>query len=105
VVAQVIQVTVSMRSGATVTLLAAALIQRYATRTGDGCVPLSVHASFAGGPELCVISGDDRIAAAGDESRHVERSANGRVAVRRPRSVPLSRLIGPTRPGRRSCGG
>jgi len=46
-VAQVIQVTVSMRSGATVTLLAAALIQCYATRTGDGCVPLSVHPTMS----------------------------------------------------------
>src|SRR6516164_4223103 len=62
-------------------------------------------AGFAGGPELGVVSGDDRIGAAGDQSRHVERSAHGGVAVRRPRSVPLSRLIGPTRPGRRSCGG
>ena len=44
---KVIQVTVSMRSGATVTLLAAALIQCYATRTGDGCMPLSVHATMA----------------------------------------------------------
>jgi len=46
-VAQVIQVTGAMRSGASVTLLAFALIQCYATRTGDGCVPLSVHATMA----------------------------------------------------------
>ena len=45
--AQVIQVTGAMRSGASVTLLAFALIQCYATRTGDGCVPLSVHATMA----------------------------------------------------------
>ena len=38
-----------MRSGASVTLLAlgAALIQCYATRARDGCVPLSVHATMA----------------------------------------------------------
>ena len=40
-------------------------------------------AGFDGGPELCVISGDDRIGAAGDQGRHVERSAHGGVAVRR----------------------
>ena len=38
-----------MRSGAGVTLLAlaATLIQCYATRTRDGCAPLSVHATMA----------------------------------------------------------
>ena len=37
-----------MRSGTNVTLLAGvALIQCYATRTGDGCVPLSEHATMA----------------------------------------------------------
>jgi hypothetical protein len=41
-----------MRSGASVTLLAATLIQCYATRTGDGCVPLSVHAMMAECREL-----------------------------------------------------
>ena len=45
--AQVIQVIGAMRSGASVTLFAFALIQCYATRTGDGCVPLSVHATMA----------------------------------------------------------
>ena len=40
-------IQVSMRRGATVTLLAAALIQCYATRTGDGCVPLSVYTKMA----------------------------------------------------------
>ena len=44
---QAIWVAVSIRSRATVTLLAAALIQCYATRTGDGCVPLSKHATMA----------------------------------------------------------
>ena len=37
----------AMRSGASVTLLAATLIQCYATRTGNGCAPLSVHATLA----------------------------------------------------------
>ena len=48
-VAKVVPVTVAMRSGASVTLLAfaATLIQCYATRTGDGCAPLSVHATMA----------------------------------------------------------
>ena len=38
-----------MRSGASITLLVgvAALIQCYATRTRDGCVPLSVHTTMA----------------------------------------------------------
>jgi hypothetical protein len=38
------------RSRASVTILAltATLIQCYATRTGDGCAPLSVHATIAG---------------------------------------------------------
>jgi hypothetical protein len=36
-----------MRSGAILTLLAATLIQCYATRTRDGCAPLSVHATMA----------------------------------------------------------
>ena len=40
--------TVAMRSGASVTLLAfATLIQCYASRTGDGCAPLSEHATMA----------------------------------------------------------
>ena len=43
-----VPVTGAMRSGASVTLFAAAaLIQCYATRTGDGCVQLSVHATMA----------------------------------------------------------
>ena len=38
----------AMRSGASVTLLVGvSLIQCYATRTGDGCAPLSVHATMA----------------------------------------------------------
>jgi hypothetical protein len=42
-----------MRSGAGVTLIAfATLIQCYATRTGDGCAPLSVHATMAECREL-----------------------------------------------------
>ena len=47
-VAEVAPVTGPMRSGASVTLLAfaAALIQCYATRTGDGCAPLSEHATM-----------------------------------------------------------
>ena len=40
-------VTVAMRSGASVTLLAAALIQCYASRSGDGCQPLSWHETMA----------------------------------------------------------
>ena len=40
-------VTVAMRSGASVTLLAAALIQCYASRSGDGCQPLSWHSTMA----------------------------------------------------------
>ena len=41
-----------MRSGASITLLAATLIQCYATRTGTGCAPLSVHATMAQCREL-----------------------------------------------------
>jgi hypothetical protein len=52
VVATVVPVTVAMRSGASVTLLAFALIQCYATRTGDGCAPVSVHATMAECREL-----------------------------------------------------
>ena len=37
----------AMRSGAILTLLAATLIQCYATRTGDGCAPFSVHVTLA----------------------------------------------------------
>ena len=47
-VAAVVPVTEAMRSGASIALLAGVtLIQCYATRTGDGCVPLSVHATKA----------------------------------------------------------
>ena len=35
------------RASSTLLALAATLIQCYATRTGDGCVPLSVHATMA----------------------------------------------------------
>ena len=38
-------------------------------------------AGFAGGPELGVVSGDDRIGAAGDQSPHVGRRAHGGVAA------------------------
>ena len=43
-----------MKGRASVTLLAvgAALIQCYATRTGSGCAPLSVHATMAECREL-----------------------------------------------------
>ena len=52
-VAKVVPVTGAMRSGAGVTLLVGvALIQCYATRTGDGCAPLSVHATIAECREL-----------------------------------------------------
>jgi hypothetical protein len=37
----------AMRSGASVTLLAATLIQCYASRAGSGCAPLSEHATMA----------------------------------------------------------
>jgi hypothetical protein len=38
----------AMRNGASVTLLAfATLIQCYATRTKDGCEPMSMHATMA----------------------------------------------------------
>jgi hypothetical protein len=41
-------VTGAPRSEATIVLLVGvALIQCYATRTGDGCAPLSVHATMA----------------------------------------------------------
>jgi hypothetical protein len=41
-------VTGAPRSEATIALLVGvALIQCYATRTGDGCAPLSVHATMA----------------------------------------------------------
>ena len=47
-VAEVVQVSGTMRSRASVTLLAfATLIQCYATRTRDGCAPLSEHATMA----------------------------------------------------------
>ena len=48
-----------MRSGASVTLLAleAALIQCHATRTRDGCVPLSYHETMA---ECRILAGDYR---------------------------------------------
>jgi hypothetical protein len=47
-------VTMAIRSGASVILLAfaATLIQCYATRTGDGCAPLTVHATMAECREL-----------------------------------------------------
>jgi hypothetical protein len=35
------------RASVTILALAATLIQCYATRTGDGCAPLSVHATMA----------------------------------------------------------
>ena len=52
--ATVVPVTWAMRSGASVTLLAlgVALIQCYATRTRDGCAPVSVHATMAESREL-----------------------------------------------------
>ena len=47
-VAEVVQVSGTMRSRASVALLAGvALIQCYATRTKDGCAPLSAHATMA----------------------------------------------------------
>ena len=52
VVAQVVQVIVSMRSAASVTLLEFALIQCYATRTRNDCTPMSVHATMAECREL-----------------------------------------------------
>ena len=54
VVAQVVQVIVSMRSAASVTLLAFALTQCYATRTRDDCTPMSVHATMAECEELAI---------------------------------------------------
>ena len=42
-----VPVTGLVRSGANIALLAETLIQCYATRTGDGCAPLSVHATMA----------------------------------------------------------
>ena len=53
-VAQVVQVTMSMTSAASVTLLAFALIQCYATRTRDDCTPMSVHATMAECGELAI---------------------------------------------------
>ena len=52
VVAQVVQVIVSMRSAASVTLLEFALIQSYATRTRNDCTPMSVYATMAECREL-----------------------------------------------------
>ena len=47
-VAAVVPVTEAMRSGASIALLAGVtLIQCYATRTSDGCTPLSEHATMA----------------------------------------------------------
>ena len=47
-VAEVAPVTGAMRSGASVTLLAfATLIQCYASRSGDGCQPLSWNSTMA----------------------------------------------------------
>jgi hypothetical protein len=46
--AKVVSMTGGMRSGASIALLVGvALIQCYATRTGDGCAPLSEHATMA----------------------------------------------------------
>ena len=42
----------SMTSAASVTLLAFALIQSYATRTRNDCTPMSVHATMAECREL-----------------------------------------------------
>ena len=48
VAATVVPVTVVMRSGAGVALfVGVTLIQCYATRTGEGCAPLSEHATMA----------------------------------------------------------
>jgi hypothetical protein len=40
-------VAMANRISITLLVLAATLIQCYATRTGDGCAPLSVHATMA----------------------------------------------------------
>ena len=46
--AKVVPVTGAMRSGPSIALLVGvALIQCYATRTNDGCAPLSMHATMA----------------------------------------------------------
>src|SRR5262249_49543136 len=41
----------------------------------------SLLAGFAGGSELAVVSGDDRIGAAGDQGGHVEGGAHGGAAT------------------------
>jgi hypothetical protein len=47
-VAKVVPVTGAIRSAARIALVVGvALIQCYATRTRDGCTPLSVHATMA----------------------------------------------------------
>jgi hypothetical protein len=47
-VATVVPMTGTMRNRASITVLVGvALIQCYATRTGDGCVPLRMHATMA----------------------------------------------------------